>query len=413
MRINIERLLRDVEKYSYYGRDDLGGVTRPCFSPPDQQLRNVFVDELVELGLEVVIDPAANIWGKLKGTGKKSGNIVIGSHLDSVPNGGKYDGALGVLIAKECFRTLKESSIFLDHDVEIVSFTGEESNDFNLSTFGSRSFTGQLTPEMLGNVQDSNGVRLRDALASVGGDLNQFSKMRHELRHKKAFIELHIEQGQRLEAQNQSIAIVDRAVGVIRKKVTVTGAANHSGTTMMVARHDALAAAAEMILAVERISKEHPTDLVGTVGKLLVFPNAPNIVPGQVQFILEVRGGLDTHINDTIRAIDESWRTISLQRQVGINQETILSQKPVFMDEDLVHILQETATEFSIPCSRLASMAVHDAVHMASITKAVMIFVKSIGGKSHCPEEYSTTEDIEVAANLMLHGIINVDAALN
>lgn len=412
MKINLSRLLMDIERYAEYGKNEHGGVTRPSFSQADHQVRQLFIEELKEMGLKVTIDGAANIWGKYKGTGKKKGSIVIGSHLDSVPNGGKYDGPLGVLMAKEIVKTLQERNVTLDHDIDIVSFTAEESNDFNLSTFGSRSFVGLLTAEMLEGARDSKGALLNNKLKKVGGGLAKFPMMRNMQSDKKAFIELHIEQGQRLESANISMAVINSVVGTYRSFVSVIGEPNHSGTTMMEKRKDALAAAAEIILEVERYCKTKG-NVVGTVGKLTVKPNAANIIPGQIDFILEVRAATERTIQKAVESIQEVWQEIAERRQVKIQQEVFLDQKPVVLDQELVTVLENTAREMNESCLTLPSMAVHDAAHMGSVTKSVMVFVKSIDGKSHCPEEYSRPNDIEKAGNLILQGIVQLDCTLS
>ncbi|MFS8580108.1 MAG: Zn-dependent hydrolase [Novibacillus thermophilus] len=412
MRINIERLMSDIERYALYGADSQGGITRPSFSEDDYNVRERFVRDLREMGLSIVIDGAANIWGKRLGNGQKEGSIVIGSHLDTVTNGGKYDGALGVLAAMEIVRTLKEHDVVLQHDLEIVSFTAEEPNDYNISTLGSRSFVGRLTPDDLKGVTDSNGMRLEDSLERAGGGLHKFFGMADARKEKKAFVELHIEQGRRLAVRDISVAVVDRIVGIYRDKVTVTGEANHAGTTMMADRYDALTAAAEMVLAVEDVCCHTGDDTVGTVGKLNVIPNAANIVPGQVEFILEVRGETEKQIKQVLDVVGSRWETIQRRRKVSVTRNNILNQKPVPMDQHVVKILQQTADELSLPYVTLASMAGHDASHMAHVAKTAMIFVKSPNGKSHCPEEYSAPEDIEKAVNLMLRGIVNLDRDL-
>jgi hydantoinase/carbamoylase family amidase len=412
LKINLSRLLQDIDRYGEYGKNEHGGVTRPSFSYEDHQVRQLFIEELKEMGLEITIDGAANIWGKYKGTGKRNGSIVIGSHLDSVPNGGKYDGPLGVLMAKEIVKTLKEHYVSLVHDIEIVSFTAEESNDFNLSTFGSRSFVGRLTSEMIEEVRDSNGAFLRDELEKVGGGLDRFSALKQMHSDKKAFIELHIEQGQRLENANISMAVINSVVGTFRSFVSVKGDPNHSGTTMMENRRDALTAASEMILELERYCKVKG-NVVGTVGKVNVIPNAANIIPGQVDFILEIRAESEEIIQEAVGAIESVWREIASRRRVEIGQEVFLDQKPVLLDQVMITVLENTAREMNEPCLTLPSMAVHDAAHMASITKSVMVFVKSIGGKSHCPEEYSEPHDIEKAGNLILQGVIQLDRKLS
>lgn len=412
MEINIERLIEDIDRYANFGKSPLGGVTRPSFSEEDLQVRELFISELLEMGLEITIDGAANIWGKLRGTGKKKGSIVIGSHLDSVPNGGKYDGPLGTLAAKEIVKTLLENNRHLDHDLEIVCFTAEESNDFHLSTFGSKAFVGKLPVQELQHVTDSKGNFLRDELIKAGGGLDNFPLMEKIKHQKKAFIELHIEQGQRLESQGFAFAIIDKVVGMYRSKVKVIGQANHSGTTMMEHRKDALTAGAEMILMVEHNCQMDGTDLVGTVGRLQVFPNATNIVPGEVEFTFEVRGESEEQIHAVVEKIQNNWKQISIEREVEIQEEVFLTQKPIDLDSELVRVLQSKAEEMGEPFTTLPSMAVHDAAHMAAITKSVMIFVKSIAGKSHCPEEFSSSEDIEKACNLLLKGILTLDRHL-
>ncbi|OIK14983.1 Zn-dependent hydrolase [Bacillus sp. MUM 116] len=413
MQINIERLLADIEKYSKYGESPNGGTTRPSFSEADILVRELFIHELADMGLSLIIDGAANIWGRLKGSGKKEGCLVIGSHLDAVPNGGKYDGALGVLTAKEMIKTLTENNIVLDHDVEIVSFTAEESNDFNLSTFGSRSYVGKLTKALLENACDSKGNLIKDELEKVGGSLGKFPDMEKTFKDKKAFIELHIEQGQRLESENISLAIIDKVVGMYRSTLKVIGQSNHSGTTMMEHRKDALAAAAEIILLIEHICKNEGNDLVGTVGKLIVSPNATNIIPGMVEFTFEIRGESENQIYEVVNKIQDNWRQIALEREVKVEEKVFLNQKPIILDHHIVSALQNTAAKLDEPYLKLASMAVHDAAHMASVTKSAMVFVKSKDGKSHCPEEFSSPMDIEKAGNLMLHALIHLDEKLD
>ncbi|MFJ7679853.1 Zn-dependent hydrolase [Peribacillus sp. NPDC097198] len=412
VQINSNRLLSDIHKYAQYGKNLQGGVTRPSFSIADQDVRTLFIQELESIGLEVNIDGAANIWGIKKGNQKKKGSIVIGSHLDSVPNGGEYDGPLGVLMAKEIIQTLIDHNITLNHDVEIVSFTAEETNDFNLSTFGSRSFVGSLTADKLQNIYDTKGNSLHSELKKVGGNLNQFAKMEEMRRSKKVFIELHIEQGKRLERNNMAVAVIDKVVGTYRSKVKVIGESNHSGTTMMEDRKDALTATAEMILSIERYCNNIDNGVVGTVGTLNVFPNTANIIPGIVNFIFEIRGSSEEQIEKAIKTIQEIWQSIAKKRKVNVYQEVFLNQKPVVLDYDLVKILQKTAQEMSEPYMTFSSMAVHDAAHMSAIAKSVMIFVKSIDGKSHCPEEYSHADDIEKAGNLMLQSILKIDQEL-
>ncbi|CAM5211738.1 Allantoate deiminase OS=Ureibacillus acetophenoni OX=614649 GN=SAMN05877842_11031 PE=3 SV=1 [Ureibacillus acetophenoni] len=410
MKINIGRLMKEVEFYGQYGSVSGEGITRPSFSAADYEVRAIFINQLKEMGLQVHVDPIANIWGKLACEREDAATIVIGSHLDTVPNGGKFDGALGVLVAKEIIQTLLENNVLLQHNLEIVSFTAEEPNDFNLSTMGSRALTGKLTYSQLMNTSDSNGRMLHEAVKKAGGDLTKLSEITRE--NLAAYFELHIEQGKRLERQNLSIGIVDKIVGIYRDQIQVHGEANHSGTTMMVDRINALTAACEMVLAIENITRSFNTDAVATVGKLDVYPNAANIIPGRVDFTLEIRSSCKEERRAIKDAIYKEFEKISESRKINIISNNILDQEECTFDADIVRYLQETADSLEIPYTTFASMAGHDATHVAGIAKTAMIFVKSIDGKSHSPEELSLAEDIEKAANTLLEAILMADKKL-
>src|SRR5699024_7502865 len=235
----------------------------------------------------------------------------------TVPNGGKYDGALGVLVAKEIIQTFIENNVTFNHDIEIVSFTGEEANDFNLSTMGSRSFVGKLKKEDVLDITDSSGKKLTDAFLKGGGGTHLFDLMERERDKKKVFLELHIEQGKRLENKNLSLGIVDKIVGIYRDVITVCGESNHSGTTMMEDRFDALNTASEMTLAVEEEAKKLKSNAVATVGKFNVLPNATNIIPGKVEFILEVRSSSSNEIKNLVKNIRKRWESIANKRSIN------------------------------------------------------------------------------------------------
>ena len=307
-------------------------------------------------------------------------------------------------------KTIIEHEIPLKHTLEIVSFTAEEPNDFNLSTMGSRTFTGKLTKEDLMTVTDSKGTKVKDAVEKAGGSLERLPIEKDDL---AAFVELHIEQGKRLESAELPVGVVDRIVGIYRDKVTIIGESNHSGTTMMNDRFDALTAASEMALAVETILRNHGTDAVATIGKLDVFPNAANIIPGKVDMVLEIRSGTAAERTELKKMIYQKWDEVIDRRKVNINVVNILDQQECQFDEQIVQWIQESAKDLQIPYTTFSSMAGHDATHMADVAKTAMIFVKSINGKSHCPEEFSKKEDIEQAANVMLNAVLNIDQKLS
>lgn len=410
MKINVERLMADIENYSMYGIQANGGVSRTCFSEADFEARQLFAAQLKELGMAVEIDAVANIWGTLEGDGTKNKPIIIGSHLDSVPNGGKYDGALGVLVAKEIVRTLLEHKQSLRHPLKIVSFTAEEANDFNFATMGSRAISGKISASDLSGAENSEGTKLRDAIAKAKGNMDRISPAEKD--SIAAFFELHIEQGRKLEKQGLPVGIVDRIVGIYRDVVTVTGVQNHSGTTMMSERSDALAAAGEMVAAVQKTAMNLQTDAVATVGKFNVYPNAANIIPGEVEFTLEVRSADKTERESLAKSIRQSFDSIAAAHNVSVSARNIYNTQECEFDSLLIDVLKEAAESTGTPYTIMPSMAGHDAMHIASLGKAAMLFVKSIGGISHNPAELSLPEDIEHSANVLLQAILLADQNL-
>lgn len=410
MKINIERLLAEIERYASHGKNPDGGVTRPSFCEKDYEVRQLFVQQLKEIGLQVHIDPIANVWGTLAGNGNSDKPIVLGSHLDTVPNGGKYDGALGVLAAKEIVQTLREHGRTLNHPLQIVAFTAEESNEFNFSTMGSRAITGKLSRTDLSEASNHNGLSLSEAVDRAGGDIDKIEPMERDA--IAAFFELHIEQGKKLERQNLPLGVVDRFVGIYRDIVTIEGEQNHSGTTMMDERKDALAAAGEMVASVQRIAKALNTSAVATVGKFDVSPNAANIIPGRVEFILEVRSADKEERESLVESIHQSFNSIQKAYGVSVSSKNIYNTLESKFDEELIGFLKTAAENRQVPYTVLPSMAGHDAMHLASISKTAMLFVRSINGISHNPAELSVPDDIEKSVNVLLEAILQADKTL-
>lgn len=360
--------------------------------------------------MAVTVDAIANIWGTLPGTGEKEKPIVMGSHLDTVPNGGKYDGALGVLVAKEIVETLREYEVTLAHPLQIVSFTAEEANEFNFSTMGSRALSRRLHAEELRGASDKAGTTLEAAVKKAGGDLSKIDAGQENA--MAAYFELHIEQGSKLENQNLSVGIVDSIVGIYRDLVTVEGQQNHSGTTVMKNRKDALVAAGEMVAEVQKLATALDSDTVATVGKFEVFPNAANIIPGRVEFTLEVRSADKTERDALIRRIHDSFHSIQEKHEVNLTIINSYNMQECDFDKQLISFLEEAAMEMGIPYTLLPSMAGHDAMNLAAMTKSVMVFVKSINGISHSPQEFSLPEDIEKSANILLNALLKADQTL-
>ncbi|AJY74102.1 Zn-dependent hydrolase [Paenibacillus beijingensis] len=408
------RLQKQLRELGEFGRNERGGLDRTTFTPAELAARDWLKNQLRELGLDVRVDAAANIWARREGADPALPVIAFGSHIDTVPNGGLYDGALGVLIALEVMRVLDEQGVRTRHPLELVSFSAEEPNPFGLSTFGSRSVAGRLKREQIEGVRDDKGRPLDVALREAGGDPERLEQARRQPHELAAFLEVHIEQGKRLLKRDIPVGIVTAITGIYREEVTVYGQANHAGTTLMNDRQDALMAASEMMLAFESVCRDHPSDeVVGTVGKIANYPNAANIIPEKVVFHLEARGKSQGEIRQVIDAWQGRLEAIEQMRNCRVERRVVLDQAPESMDPDIVDLCTEKARALGYESFHLGSMAGHDATHMSSLTRAGMLFVPSIDGKSHCPEEESRIEDIEKAANVLLNAIVSLDEMLD
>ncbi|QCR32003.1 M20 family metallo-hydrolase [Lysinibacillus sp. SGAir0095] len=410
--INRERLQFNIEELGNIGLNESHGLDRITFSVDDLQARQWFINKIKELKLDYQIDAAANIWTSLPNTNEKA-PIIIGSHLDTVPNGGRYDGALGVLIGLEILTTLLENGITTEHPIGLVSFTAEEPNPYNLSTFGSRVVTGKLKKSDIEHVQTKEGISLKTALASAGGSVDAIETAQKKPDELAAFLEVHIEQGKRLLNQSISTGIVTAITGIYREEITFKGEANHAGTTLMKERNDALVAASKFVVAFEEIVRNHPSDeVVGTIGQFSIKPGAPNIIPNEVNLLMEIRGDKAEKIKETLQQVENVFAELANHQPIKVNRTNILDQAPTEMDKRIIETFKD-AVPPEDKYLLLGSMAGHDATHLASITKAGMLFVPSIDGKSHCPEEYSRIEDIEKVANVLLQSIFKLDNLLN
>ena len=304
LRINEMRLQAHIDELGKIGLNDSKGLDRITFSTFDLQARQWLIEKIQDLQLNYQIDAAANIWTALPTTNNLA-PIMIGSHLDTVPNGGKYDGALGVLIGLEILTTLLENNIQLKHPIGLVSFTAEEPNPFNLSTFGSRVVTGKLKKSNIEHVQTANGIPLKTALASAGGSMEVIESAKKTPGELAAFLEVHIEQGKRLLNQSIPIGIVTAITGIYREEITIVGEANHAGTTLMTERNDALVAASKFVVAFEDIVRKDPSDeVVGTIGQFAIKPGAPSIIPNEVKLLMEIRGDKVEKITNIRQQVD-------------------------------------------------------------------------------------------------------------
>lgn len=414
--VNAGRLENNLKSLAVFGANHhTGGIDRPFGSEADQQARE-FLQALweKEIGIATRMDAIANMWAVLPGS-ESIPPIVLGSHHDTVPNGGAYDGALGVLLATEVLQTVKENGIKLRHPLAAVSFSGEEPNPYGLSTLGSKTISGKLGKDLLIKVISKiDQSTLQDAVLNAGGNLEKVDDALLQPGEISAFLECHIEQGRRLFDKQLSLGIVTHITGIYREKIKITGEANHAGTTVMTDRKDALLGASAFSLAFEDCIKQfRREDVVGTIGSLEVHPNAANIVPGEVELILEFRTSQTAVSKQIIENLNRIEQRIASERKVDIRREVVLDQAAVAMDRQIMDALNKSLNEMEEPFLNLVSMAGHDAAHMVNFAKTGMLFVQSIDGKSHCPQEKTDMKDIIKAGNALLQAVLILDKELN
>jgi N-carbamoyl-L-amino-acid hydrolase len=361
------------------------------------------------LGLQVHIDPFGNVIGGRKGKDLTLPPIMTGSHLDTVQNGGRFDGTTGVIGALETIHALNILEIPTSHPVEVIIFTSEEPNRFGFSAFGSKGLSAKWNFNELSMLKDENGTFLPLALKSLGIDWESLQKAcRPPALH--AFIEMHVEQGERLDKKRIPVGVVLGITGIYRQQIHVRGEANHSGTTTMARRKDALMAASEIILAAEQcVAPDEDENATATVGRIQVNPNQVNIIPGEVVLIVEFRSTLPEIMEKMKLRLKKALSEIGLRRRIDITTEEVLIQPPTRFSDKVIRSIRKAAHTLGFPTLDLFSMAGHDANHLASITDSGMVFIPSRGGHSHCPEEWTDAEDIAKGCMILLHSILYLD----
>jgi len=404
LRVNGDRINQQLTALSEFGKNPYGGVSRVAYSEFDKQGRTYVMGLMREAGLETSIDVAGNIIGKRAGSNAALKPLLFGSHIDSVPDGGNYDGDVGVLSSIEVARTLKERGITTRHPIEVVVWQNEEGG-----TIGSRAFVGHLPDKDLDLVAKS-GKTLRDGISFIGGDPTKLSTLHWKKGDYTAYVELHIEQGGNLDAEGLNIGVVEGIVGIGWWDVTIDGFGNHAGTTPMDKRHDALMAAAKYVQMVNRVVTSEPGRQVGTVGRIQAFPGAPNVIPGQVQATLEIRD-LDQAkiVRLAKKVMDEATKIGAENGTTFTFKETYLST-PAIMDSGVQKVIESSAKAIGMTTKHLPSGAGHDAQYMAQIAPTGMIFCPSVGGISHSPKEFTKPQDVANGANVLLQTILALDA---
>ena len=398
---NIDRFRKDIESLAKIGRIPEGGVARISLTPPDLEGRQLAMGIMRDLGLSVQVDAVGNIRGRRDGDNSSASIVMMGSHIDSVPNGGDFDGPTGVMGGLEVIRTLNDNGITTRHPIEVVVFTDEEGDRFKKGTLGSAVMAGILKLEEILGLEDEDGITFRGALKGVKptGDPEDVVLKSGEV---KSFVEFHVEQSARLEQMNVPVGIVDAITGACHLRITVHGKADHAGATPMNRRTDALVPAAQMVQEIERIGRSDPAgSLVTTVGILAVFPGAMNIVPERAVFTADVRDTSPTNLDSAIDEIKSTVGKIAQSRDVKCEIEDLEYTRAVHLSPTIREAISEACRKLNIKTMDMSSRAVHDTSHIAQVVDSGMIFVPSVAGKSHSPDELSHWEDIKVGLDVL------------
>jgi N-carbamoyl-L-amino-acid hydrolase len=402
LRVNSQRLMDHILALADFGKNPQGGASRVAYSDADRQGREYVIGLIKAARLDAKIDAAGNLVGRRNGGDNSLKPLLIGSHVDTVPEGGNYDGVVGSLGAIEVAQTLAENNITLRHPLEVVIFQNEEGG-----LIGSRALDGELTEKELDLVSRS-GKTIRDGINFIGGDTNKLSEVRRNRGDIAAYLELHIEQGGTLDTEKINIGVVEGIVGINWWDVTIEGFANHAGTTAMNNRQDALLAAAKFIEAVNRVVTSVPGRQVGTVGRITALPGAPNVIPGKVVLSLELRDLDAAKINSLYEKIRAEAQQIANSSRTKFDFKEINVNIPAPTDPRIRSVISEAARELGLSTKLMPSGAGHDAQDMARLGPVGMIFVPSVGGISHSPKEFSKPNDIANGANVLLHALLKL-----
>jgi N-carbamoyl-L-amino-acid hydrolase len=405
--INDQRFNQTLQELGRLGESPTG-MDRVAYSPEDILGRDYAIKLMQEAGLDTRIDTAGNIIGRLAGTEDSLPAIALGSHTDTVPKGGKYDGALGVMAAIEVIRTLKDQGHTTKHPLEVINFTNEEGTRFHRWLVGSRSMCGLLEQDDLDAVDD-DGFGLGPCLADIGGDISRIEEAKRSTGELAAYLELHIEQGPYLHKSGNPIGVVTGITGRAVFEVEIEGKANHAGTTPMETRRDALVSASKLVLAIQKMAAEQEICRVSTVGSIKAVPNAVNVIPGSATIGLEFR---DTDMT-ALAAAEHELRRITdeaiINEEVAIDVQRHRFTSAVPISADMQAMVAEASENCGMAWEPLASGAGHDAQAVANIAPVAMIFVPSVDGISHSPEEYSTPQDCANGAQVLLELLLLAD----
>jgi hydantoinase/carbamoylase family amidase len=404
LRIDLGRLRRDIEALAAIGRDPTGGISRPAWSPAHEDARAWLLAQLRAAGLAARVDSAGNVFGRL---GEGTPAVLTGSHIDTVPRGGPLDGALGVLAGLECLRTIAASGVRPARALEVAAFSDEEGRFYGF--FGSRAMTGSLDRMLAERLADPGGLALSEAMRRAGFDLARAPEARRDPGEIAAYVELHIEQGPWLEAEDVPIGIVEGIVGIRRFRLTFVGQPDHAGTTPMDRRKDAFLTAAEYATkSRELVVRGGEGRAVTTIGVVDVRPGVPNIVPERAALLQELRDSDPALLERLATRTLQAARRVARRRGLVLEVEHLMRAEPVRMSARIQAAIEAAAASLAHPTRRMPSGAGHDAQVLAAVTDAGMIFVPSQGGRSHRPDEWTDWPELERGANVLLGTLLRL-----
>lgn len=405
MRVNPKRIEKDIEEINKFNSTPNLGTTRSTFTKEYIGAIRYIIKELEQIGADIQTMKGGNLRARFHGSEKNAPSVMIGSHVDSVFQGGMYDGVMGTVAALEVVRIISENNILHKNPIDFVVFAEEDGSRFSSVLLGSRIWSGKVKDEDLKMITDKDGTSYLDAMKKSGLTPNDEKLM--DGTKIKAMIEPHIEQSLVLESKGIPIGIVEVIAGIKQLEITIEGVSNHAGATPMNLRNDALCGAAGIILNAERIASENGTS-VATVGLVETLPGKTNIIPGKVKMTLDIRDKNDVVLNEIADKIIKSIETACNSRKLKYNIKHASYTKPVLLSKKIAKIIEIAAKSQGIETLRMVSGAVHDSSVVAELTDVGMIFVPSKNGRSHCPEEYTDIKYIEIAANILLESVIEL-----
>jgi len=411
MNTKVERIKKDIEELAKFNSSNEGGLTRFSLTEEDRMAREYLKDQLGKLNVKIYEDNAGTLFARREGTDPDAPVIMIGSHFDSVKNGGNFDGPAGVVMALEIFRALEENNIKTKFPLEFVAMIEEEGGRFGSVVFGSRAMAGLVDLAQLERNKDKDGVTMAQALREFGFEPEKIAETKRNREDVKAFIELHIEQGPILENEGKDVGIVDFIVGINEFKIQVNGRPDHAGTTPMNMRADALGVASKAISEIDSYPEPENNGTVATVGVLEIKPGAANIVPAQAVFTVDIRSKDEASIRNVKKKIMDRLDSLTKGTDVTYTVTEMLDVKPVKMNEEMVRLFKESAEEKNFSYRNMLSGAGHDAMVMAEVTEVGLIFVPSKDGRSHCKEEWTDYDQLQKGIELIYDTILKLGEA--